>query len=35
MNVHEFNGDYLNELLDKMPEENKTIFPLSDCNINL
>ena len=35
MNVHEFNGDYLNELLDKMSEENKKIFPLSDCNINL
>ena len=35
MNINEFNGDYLNELLDKLPKENKTIFLLSDFNINL
>ena len=35
MDVNEFNCNYHNELLDKMSEENKTIFPLGDCNINL
>ena len=35
MNINEFNGDYLNELLDKLSEENKTIFLLGDFNINL
>ena len=35
MNINEFNGDYLNELLDKLSKENKTIFLLGDSNINL
>ena len=35
MNINEFNDDYLNELLDKLSKENKTIFPLGDFNINL
>ena len=35
MNVNEFNDDYLNELLDKLFKENKTIFLLGDFNINL
>ena len=35
MNINEFNDDYLNELLDKLSEENKTIFLLGDFNINL
>ena len=35
MNIHEFNDDYLNELLDKLSKENKTIFLLCDFNINL
>ena len=32
---NEFNDDYLNELLDKLSKENKTIFLLGDFNINL
>ena len=35
MNINEFNYDYLNELLDKLSKENKTIFFLGDFNINL
>ena len=35
MNINEFNEDYLNELLDKLSKENKTIFLLGDFNINL
>ena len=35
MNINEFNDDYLNELLDKLSKENKTIFLLGDFNINL
>ena len=35
MNINEFNDDYLNELLDKLCKENKTIFLLGDFNINL
>ena len=35
MNINEFNVDYLNELLDKLSKENKTIFLLGDFNINL
>ena len=35
MNINEFNGDYLDELLDKLSKENKTIFLLGDFNINL
>ena len=35
MNINEFNDDYLNELLDKLSKENKTIFLLRDFNINL
>ena len=34
MNINEFNDDYFNELLDKLSKENKTIFLLSDFNIN-
>ena len=29
------NSDYLNELLDKLSKENKTIFFLGDFNVNL
>ena len=35
MNNNEFNDDYLNELLDNLSKENKTIFLLGDFNINL
>ena len=35
MNINEFNDDYLNELLDKLSKENKTIFLFSDFKINL
>ena len=35
MNINEFNDDYLNELLDKLYKENKTIFLLGDFKINL
>ena len=35
MNINEFNDDYVNELLDKLSKENKTIFLLGDFNINL
>ena len=35
MNINEFNDDYLNELLDKLSKENKTVFLLGDFNINL
>ena len=35
MNVNEFNDDYLNELLDKLSKENKTVFLLGDINIKL
>ena len=35
MNINEFNDDYLNKLLDKLPKENKAIFLLGDFNINL
>ena len=35
MNINEFNDDYLNELLDKLSKENKTIFLFADFNINL
>ena len=35
MNINEFNDDYLNELLDKLSKENKTMFLLGDFNINL
>ena len=35
MNINEFNDDYLNEILDKLSKENKTIFLLGDFNINL
>ena len=33
--INEVNDDYLNELLDKLYKENKTIFLLDDFNINL
>ena len=35
MNINEFNDDCLNELLDKLSKENKTLFLLGDFNINL
>ena len=35
MNINEFSDDYLNELLDKLSKENKTMFFLGDFNINL
>ena len=35
MNINELSDDYLNELLDKLSKENKTIFLLGDFNINL
>ena len=35
MNINEFNDDYLNELLDKLSKQNKTINLLDDFNINL
>ena len=34
MNINEFNNDSLNELLDKLSKENKTIFLLADFKIN-
>ena len=35
MNINKLNDDYLNELLDKLSKENKTIFLIGDFNINL
>ena len=35
MNINEFNDDYLNELLDKLSKESKTLFLLGDFKINL
>ena len=35
MNMNEFNDDYFNEFIDKLSEENKTIFLLGDFNINM
>ena len=35
MNINEFNDDYLIALLDKLSEENKTIFFLGDFNFNM
>ena len=35
MNINEFNGDYLNELLDKLSKENKSIFLFGDFKISL
>ena len=34
VNINKFNDDYLNELLDKLSKENKTIFLFGDFNIN-
>ena len=34
MNLNEFNELYLNNLLDKLSKENKTVFLLGDFNIN-
>ena len=34
VNINEFDDDYLNELLDKLSKENKTIFLFGDFNIN-
>ena len=33
LNVNEFNDDYVNELLDELSKENRTIFLL--CNLNI
>ena len=35
MTINEFNDDCLDKLLDKLCQENKTIFLLEDFNINL
>ena len=35
ININEFNDYYLNELLDKLSKENKTIFLVGCFNINL
>ena len=35
MNINEFSNDYLNEPLDKLSKENKTIFLVGDFYINL
>ena len=35
MNINEFNDNYLNELLNNLSKENKTIFLLTDFNIKL
>ena len=35
MNINEFNDGYLNELLDKLFKESKTLFLLDDFKINL
>ena len=35
MNLNEFNEFYLNNLLDKLSKENKTVFLLGDFNIKL
>ena len=35
MSINELHDGYLNELLDKLSKENKTIFLLGDFNINL
>ena len=35
MNINKFKDDCLHELLDKLPEEIKTIFLLGDFNINM
>ena len=35
MNINQLNDHYLNELLDKLSKENKTIFLLVDFNMNL
>ena len=35
MNINKLNDDYLNEFLDKLSKENKTIFLIGDFNINL
>ena len=35
MSCNEFNEFYLNDLLDKLSKENKTVFLLGDFNINL
>ena len=34
MNLNELNAIYLNNLLDKLSKENKTVFLLADFNIN-
>ena len=35
MNITDFNDDYVNEVFDKLPKENKIIFLLGDFKINL
>ena len=34
MNLNELNAIYLNNLLDKLSKENKTVLLLADFNIN-
>ena len=35
MELNEFNDYYVNNLLDKLSKENRTVFPLGDFNIDL
>ena len=35
MDLNEFNDCYLNELLDKLSSENKSVILLSDSNVDL
>ena len=35
MDLHDFNTNYLNSLLDKVSKEQKSIFLLGDFNVNL
>ena len=35
MDLNEFNDYYINNLLDKLSKENKTVFLLGDFNIDL
>ena len=35
MNLNDFNTNYLNNLLDKVSKEQKSVFLLGDFNVNL
>ena len=35
MDLHDFNTNYLNSLLDKVSKEQKSVFLLGDFNVNL